>query len=235
MKKKRLLVAILMCMLFLSNKAYSQENTTPRLNYTGSLAIGYNRGFGIQTSLTAYNFGKSFPVELRLGLGLTFLNPGNADDARRIFVNDATNGVPEKSGRSFDFRLDFMFPKTIFGNSTSFVVLGPRFSTYRGHFDFVDGNEVFDVTSTQWGVGIALENHFRMTDKLSLFLNYGVDGYIPSTLTGHDSAYSPDNSNVNPKDNNRNDGNPFQYKDANKAIYQPFIMPRVLIGLDLKL
>jgi hypothetical protein len=235
MNKKKLLAGLALLLLSIGSSVYGQEKDKIPLKYSAGIATGYNRGFGIQTNITASDFGKNFPVNLRLGVGLCLLNPGNAADARRLFINNATNGVPEKNGRSFDFRLDFMFPKTIFGNSNSYVVVGPRFSTFRGHFNYVDGNEVFDVTSKQWGVGLGLENHFRMTEKLSLFLTYGVDCYLPSTLTGHDTAYSPDNDNINPEENNQNDNNPFNYKDANKAIYQPFIMPRVMIGLNFNL
>jgi len=235
MKMKGLLAGIAVFILFIGINVNGQEANKSQMKYLAGIVTGYNRGFGVQTTLTAYNFGSSFPIDLRFGIGLTLLNPGNAADARKIFINNATNGVPEKNGRSFDFRLDFLFPKTIFGNSNSFIVAGPRFSTFTGHFDYVDGNEVFDVTSSQWGLGIGLENHFKMTEKLSLFLTYGVDGYLPSTLTGHDTSYNPDNNNVNPEENNQNDNNPFNYKDANKAIAQPFIMPRFMIGLDIKL
>jgi hypothetical protein len=232
---KRLLAGITLLMISLGSTVYGQEKDKNPLKYTAGIGTGYNRGFGVQTYLSAYNFGSGFPVELRVGIGLTLLNPGNAADARRIFINNATNGVPEKSGRSFDFRFDFLFPKTVFGNDNSYVVVGPRFSTFRGHFDYVDGNEVFDVTSDQWGIGIGLENHFKLTEKLSLFLAYGVDGYLPSTLSGHDTSYSPDNDNVNAEENNQNNDAPFKYKDANKAIKQPFIMPRFLIGLNFNL
>jgi hypothetical protein len=235
MNMKRLLAGITLLMISLGSAICGQEKDKSPLKYTVGIVTGYNRGFGVQTNLSAYNFGPGFPVSLRLGIGLTLLNPGNAADARRIFINNATNGVPEKNGRSFDFRFDFLFPKTVFGNDNSYVVVGPRYSTFRGHFDYVDGNEVFDVTSQQWGFGIGLENHFKLTQKLSLFLTYGVDGYLPSTLTGHDTSYSPDNDNVNAEDNNQNDNAPFKYKDANKAIKQPFIMPRFMIGLNFNL
>jgi hypothetical protein len=235
MATKKLLAGIALLLLSISTTVYSQEKEKSPLKYTLGIVTGYNRGFGVATNLTASNFGPSFPVKLRLGLGFTLLDPGNAADARRIFINNATNGVPEKNGRSFDLRLDFMFPKTIFGNSNSYVAIGPRFSTFRGHFDYVDGNEVFDVTSSQWGLGIEFENNFKLTQKLSLFLTYGVDGYLPSTLTGHDTSYSPNNDNVNAEENNQNNDAPFRYKDANKAIRQPFIMPRVMIGLNFNL
>jgi hypothetical protein len=235
MKLKPLLAGSALLMISLGSTIYGQVTDKSPLKYSAGIITGYNRGFGIQTNITAYNFGKSFPIDIRFGIGLTLLNPGNAADARRIFINNATNGVPEKNGRSFDFRFDFLFPKTIFGNNNSYLVVGPRFSTFRGHFDYVDGNEVFDVTSSQWGIGLGLENHFKMTEKLSLFLTYGLDGYLPGTLTGHDTSYSPDNDNVNPEENNQNDNNPFKYKDANKAINQPFLMPRFMIGFNLKL
>jgi len=232
---KRLLAVITMLALSVGILVSGQEKDKSPLKYSTGIVTGYNRGFGVQTYLTAYNFGKSFPIDLRFGIGLTLMNPGNAADARRIFINNATNGVPEKNGRSFDFRLDFLFPKTIFGNSNSFLVLGPRFSTFRGHFDYVDGNEVFDVTSYQWGLGLGLENHFKMTEKLSLFLTYGFDAYLPAPLTGHDTSYTPSNDNINAEENNQNDNAPFTYKDANKAINQPFLMPRIMIGLNINL
>jgi hypothetical protein len=235
MNVKRLLAGIALVLISLGSISYGQEKEKSPLKYNAGIITGYNRGFGIQTNLTAYNFGPSFPVRLRIGVGLSLLNPGNAADARRVFINNATNGVPEKNGRSFDFRFDFLFPKTIFGNNNSYIILGPRFSTFKGHFNYVDGNEVFDVISQQWGIGIGIENQFKMTNKLSLVLTYGLDFYAPSTLTGHDTSYSPDNDNVNPEKNNQNDNNPFNYKDANKAIYQPVFMPRFMIGLNFNL
>ena len=232
---KVILAGIALIMISLGSTAYAQDQDKTPLKYSAGLNTGYNRGFGIQTNLTAYNFRPTFPVKLRFGIGLSLIDPGNAADARRIFINNATNGVPEKNGRSFDLRLDFMFPKTIFGDKNSYIFFGPRFSTFRGHFDYVDGNEVFDVTSTQWGAGAGIENQFKLTQKLSLVLNYGLDIYLPGTLTGHDTSYSPDNNNINAEDNNRNNDNPFTYKDADKAIRQPFIMPHFMIGVNFNL
>lgn len=63
----------------------------------------------------------------------------------------------------------------------------------------------------------------------------GLDYFFNSTLTGHDTSYSPDNDNVNARDDNANDNIEFTYKDADKAIKQPNFMPRVLIGLVYKL
>jgi hypothetical protein len=231
MKTKKVFAAFALLFLISASTSYAQDKASGSIRFSGGLMTGYYRGYSIQTNFTAYDFLKEFPFELRFGIGLTFLNPGYAADARRIFINDATNGVPEKKGRSFDYRLDFLMHKSIFGISHSYLVFGPRYSSFKGNFKYVGGNEDFDVTSRQWGVGANLENHFKMMQKLDLVLGYGLDFYFPSRLTGHDTSYSPDNDNVNPRNDNQTDV-PFVYKDANKAIKQPMFMPRVMIGVN---
>ena len=200
--------------------------------FSAGLMAGYNRGLGFQGNLSLQS---GFPFDLRVGVGYAFLNPGNSADARRIFINNATNGTPEKSGRSIDYRLDFLFAKSIFGLKNSYLVLGPRGSSFKGTFKYIGGNEEFDVISHQWGLGLGMENHVTMTQKLSLVVVVGLDYYLPSTLHGHDTSYSPDNDNVNPRNDNENDDTPFTYKDANAAIYQPAFMPYAMIGLNVKL
>jgi len=230
-RKIVLLSAALVCLILSGTNVSGQQKAASQLKFTGSLLTGYNRGFGILGNVTAMNFDTDFPLRFRFGIGLNFLNPGNAIEARKIFVNNATNGTPEKSGHSFDYKLDFMIPKTVFGVEYSYFTFGPRFSTFVGDFKYVGGNEDFEVRSHQWGVGGSFENHFKMMKNLELVLNYGVDLYLPATMSGHDSSYSPDNDNINPKDNNQNNDLPFKYRDANRAIYQPFIMPHILIGV----
>jgi len=223
-----LLTLLLICMGLNSS---GQEKKNEKIIFTPGVNIGYNRGFGLQANITASNFAKEFPFDLRLGIGYSFINPGDALDARRIFINNNTNGVPEKKGRSLDIRLDFLAGKTIFGINPSYLVFGPRFSTFKGNFVYVGGNEDFDVTSHQWGVGIGIEHHFKMSENFSLVMSYGADYYIPSTLTGHDTSYSPDNDNRNPKRDNQNNDVYFIYKDANEAIKQPGFMPRLMLGV----
>jgi hypothetical protein len=213
---------------------YGQEQGSA-IKLKPGILIGYNRGFGIQTNLTAYNFSKDFPFELRAGIGYTALNPGNAADVRRIYINNATNGVPEKKGRSYDFRLDFLINTSVFNLNHACFVIGPRFSTYKGDFKYVGGNEDFEIKSKQWGLGGGLESHLTMTRKLNLIIALGLDYYFPSTLTGHDTSYSPDNDNVNAQNDNQNGDVPFTYKEANKATNQPALMPRAMIGIEFNL
>jgi len=234
--KERIPAAIMVLIIScFSYKASSQEGTINQLKYSGEVLTGYNRGLGFQTNVTASNFAPEFPFKLRFGLGYTFLNPGDALDARRIFINNNTNGTPEKHGRSIDLRLDLLVSKTVFNINHSYLVFGPRFSAFKGDFKYVGGNEDFEVKSHQWGIGAGIENHFKMAQNMDLVIAYGLDFYIPSTLTGHDTSYSPDNDNVNPTRDNRNDDVYFIYRDANRAIRQPEFMPYLLFGVSFGL
>jgi len=229
-----MIVAVLSVLLICSGSfTYGQEKVKGPSTISAGILTGYNRGYGVQGNLTLHN--NQLPFELRVGVGYTLLNPGRAMDARRIFINNNTNGTPEKTGRSVDYRFDFLFPKSIFGLKHSYLIIGPRGSSFKGNFAYIGGNEEFDVVSRQWGAGVGIETHFNMSHNLLLVIATGLDYYLPSTLHGHDTSYSPDNDNVNPRNDNENDDVPFTYKDANKAIYQPAFMPFAMIGLTLNL
>ncbi|CAH8283736.1 hypothetical protein EV196_102585 [Mariniflexile fucanivorans] len=200
-------------------------------DFSVGISTGYNRGLGFQISLTALKPLETLPVQMRLGIGITSLNPGNSADARRIFINNATNGVPEEKARAFDYRFDFMFDSNVLNLENSKLVFGPRYSSFKANFKYVGGNEDFDVTSKQFGVGLGLESQFKMNRKLNLIAAVGLDYFFNNTLKGHDTSYSPDDDNVNPRNDNANDNVEFTYKEANKAIKQPSLMPRVFIGV----
>ena len=226
-------IALSILLVGIAYTSLGQEQAKSPSKISAGVLTGYNRGYGLQANLTLHN--NHLPFELRVGVGYSFINPGKVWDARRIFINNNTNGTPEKTGRSIDYRLDFLIPKSIFGLSHSYIILGPRGSSFKGNFAYIGGNEEFDITSQQWGAGLGLETHFKMAQKLNLVIAAGLDYYLPSTLHGHDTSYSPDNDNVNTRNDNENDDVPFTYKDANKAIYQPGIMPFAMIGLTVNL
>jgi hypothetical protein len=190
---------------------------------------GYNGGLGFQPQFTIYNLTKDVTMHLRFAVGYTFMNAGDALEARRIFINNNTNGTPEKSATNLDFRMDFLLPVTLLNNS--YINFGPRYSSYKADYKFIGGNEFFDVTSHQWGLGAGLGNFFKINDSLLLEISAGADYYLPSTLTGHDTSYSPDNENINPRNDNQNNNEPFTYEDADSAINQPSIMPRLMLGV----
>ncbi len=203
--------------------------------FHGTLSTGYNRGFGLRAAVSNQHLSPDLKFGLRLAAGWTMLDPGNALDARRIFINNNTNGTPEKKGHAWDIRLDFMKPRPVFGISHSFFVFGPRFSSFVGDFNYVGGNEDFEVRSKQWGAGAGFEHHFHLSPKLDLAVEYGVDLYAPSRLYGHDTSYSPWGDHVNPNNDNENDDREFRYWDADRAIRQPEIMPHLMVGLEFAL
>jgi len=188
------------------------------------LALGYGKGVTVQASGMASNFARNFPLGVEFSVGWETVAAGKAVDARRIFVNEATNGTPESSGSMWVFRLDLLYKVPFSGPKATFLYGGVRRSYFDGTFSYVGGNEEFDVTSLQWGFGVGAKTYFEITNKLDLSLNIGVDGFLNGTMHGHDSTYSPDNSNVNPKEK-------FTYTDASKAVYTPRIAPIVTFGI----
>ncbi len=190
--------------------------------------IGYNNGGSVQANLTVADFAAGFPLQARLGVGYTRVEPGSAAEARAIFINDATNGTPEKQGHVWDGRLDFLYPFGLFNLERLFLLAGPRYAQFTGNFKYVGGNEDFDVRSNSWGLGFGLEGHFPVRGRTSLVITTGYDYYPSATLSGHDTSYSPDGDDVNPR-------RTFTYADADKAIDQPTHVVRVMFGLSFGL
>ena len=194
----------------------------PRLS--GELDLGYYGGLGFHASGMIDNFAQGFPLAFRVGIGYASVEPGKAADARRIFINDATNGAPEKSGRMWDYRFDLLLPVKVLQMKQAYLYGGPRYTRFTGNFKYVGGNEDFDVTSNQWGFGVGVVSFFPMTTTLDLALTAGIDYYGDAKLTGHDTSYSPDGDDANPR-------NDYTYDDADEAIEQPQVEPRVMLGI----
>jgi hypothetical protein len=194
--------------------------------YFGVLA-GYYNGGGFQLNAMFAKFAENFPMNARFGFGYSSVEPGSAAEARQIFINNATNGIPEEQGRLWSFNLDLMYPFKFAGLQRNFLSAGPRYARYTGNFKYIGGNEDFDVTSNSWGLGAGLESHFAMGTKIDLVLTAGYDDYPTTTLSGHDTQYSPDGDNVNPRED-------FTYSDADAAIDQPKGVPRLMFGINYR-
>ena len=213
-------------LLFISSAVNAQPTSTAfdfRPYFSGGLQAGYSGGLGFQANLTMSNFAQEFPFSMRFAAEYVFVNPGDPLDARKIFINDNTNGTPEKDGHTFDLRMDFMMPVKILTNNTS-VFFGPRYSFFTGNFNFIGGNEFFSVTSNQFGLGGGLETAFRMSYRMTFVLSGGVDYYFANNLAGHDTQYSPDGEDINPRN--------YTYEDADTAINQPKLEFRIMTGIN---
>lgn len=197
----------------------------PGPHFSAGILAGYNAGTGIQFNGRLSDFAAGFPLGVKLGVGYATGEPGKATDARRIFINNATNGVPEESAHSWDFRLDFEYPVKLFHLKRAYLVGGPRYTRFLANFKFVGGNEDFDVKTNTWGVGVGLETMFAISSRVDLVFNGGYDYFPKATLTGHDTSYSPDGDDVNPRED-------YTYSDADKAINQPKHEFRLLAGFS---
>jgi len=190
--------------------------------FYGGLVFGYNGGFGGQLNFTMTSFKSGFPLSLRFGFGYIIFDPGKPADARKIFINDATNGTPEENGYIWDLRFDVMI--LVNGLYKSNIYLCPRFSMFTANFNFVDGNENFDIMSNQFGLGGEIETQFLLVLNLYLAVGGGADYFFQNSLKGHDTVYSPDGDNVNPRQD-------YTYDDADNAVNQPKLLGR-LIGIN---
>lgn len=207
---------LLLVLLLISTKTQAADfSLTPM--------VGYSGGLEFQLSVTTSNFAQGFPFKAKFGIGRISLQPGHALQARRIFINDARNGIPEKKGWIWDYRLDLLFKLL----KRTYIYGGVRYARFTGNFNFVGGNEDFDVISNQWGLGGGLESHFRMSSRIDLVVCPGVDYFLQSELSGHDTAYSPNGESRNPRKG-------YTYNDADEAIHQPKLMLRMLVGIKYR-
>lgn len=212
--------------IFITSSITLSQNAPPNSlvpKFYGGMVFGYNGGFGGQLNFSMTSFQSGFPLSIRIGLGYTNVDPGRPADARKIFINDATNGTPEENGYIWDLRLDLMVPVNLLYKSN--IYIGPRYSMFTGNFNFVDGNENFDITSNQFGLGGGIETQFLLVPNLYLVIGGGADYFFQNTLKGHDTSYSPDGDDVNPRED-------FTYDDADKAINQPKILGRFMLGIN---
>lgn len=190
----------------------------------GSFLIGYKSGIDLRASAGVANFAMGFPLALEFAISYARVDAGDPFPARKVFIADATNGTPEKSGVTWDLRMDFLYPFRVSGVKAISVFAGPRFSMFDAGFHYVGANEEFDVTSNQWGLGFGMKGQFAVSNRVDLTLSAGLDNYFAAPLHGHDTTYTPDDQNVNPKEN-------FTYKDASKVVNAPRLQAVMLIGL----
>jgi hypothetical protein len=213
-------IAILTIVFFsVSLTAFSQWSNSPGPNLSYGLSVGYDIGMPIQGHFLVSDLAEGFPLAFRFTINYSlFWDAGIPDQARHVFINENNNGVPDKSASRWSFGLDFMHRINILSLKDAFFFAGIRHSRFTGTFDFIGGDELFDVHANQWGLGTGVDSYFRMGSRVDLLISIGAEYYFPSTLEGHDAAYSPDGEYVNRRQN-------YTYNDADHAINQPKLLP----------
>ncbi len=197
-------------------------------DFSASALTGYKGGLAFRTSATLSNFAQGFPLGIEFGVGHTRMDPGKPAEARKVFINDATNGTPEESGWAWDFRLDFLYQLKILGMNNAHAYVGVRRSLFTGNFKYIGGNEDFDVTSNQWGWGAGMKAIFPMGKHVGFTLTAGFDHYPDGALNAHDTSYSPDGESVNPRQG-------YDFKKADDAVNQPKFQGILMAGITLTL
>jgi hypothetical protein len=214
-------------LLALSLAAFASPAGAAMQTATG-LSVGLNGGLGAEGSITAYDFAQGFPFSARFGVSLLSVDAGDAILARQVFVNNATNGSPEKAAHRWDMRVDLRHQIRGGRFHGAWGYFGPRLSLFRATYNYAGGNETFDAITNQWGFGAGIETLYPMGSAVDLAISAGLDGYANADIIGHDSTYSPSNANVNPKET-------FGYADANQAVNQPRLSPRFMVGITRSL
>jgi len=194
---------------------------------TLGLGVGATAGLGVQADVTFSQFTRNSPLSLRFSTAYSTRDAGSALDTRRVFINDNTNGTPTESADTWQLRLDLLIPVAKLGQSPVNLGAGVRKTWFTATFDFVGGNEKYDIVSDPWGVGVYLDTSLEMSDRWSFLIQVGVDYFFKSRIEGHDTAYEPDGDDVNPR-------NDYTWDDANDSVNQPYeFEPFGLIGLRL--
>ncbi len=217
-----LIIGVLSALLLVNNG----EAKSPM--FWGSVRGGWQAGTGIEVSLTYRLPSRQLPVDLRFALARSKRNPGNALDARHVFINNNSNGVPQKSGSVWLVQLDFLIRTKWRWLPDMQWYIGPRYMWFNGDFKFIGGNEFFNVVCDQWGVGGGVQSRLPLSRKLNLVITAGLNYFPPATLIGHDTSYSPDGEIINGRED-------YTYQDADAAINQPKLEPTVLIGVEVPL
>jgi hypothetical protein len=195
---------------------------------SAGVEFGATAGFGARADLTLHDFTRDLPLSLRVGLGYAGHDAGDALAARRVFINNNTNGTPVEAGHTWQMRLDLVHPLTRVGKVPVNLGVGVRKAWFTGTFDYVGGNEKFDVTCRPWGLGLLLDTAFAVGERADFTLAVGVDRYFGSTLEGHDTAYSPDGTVVNQTED-------YTWDAADDAINQPTWEAIAVLGVRWRL
>ena len=195
--------------------------------FTGGLQVGYYDGMSVHGSITFDNISDAFPLGLRFGYGVTWSNAGDALAARRVFIDNNTNGTARQHGKNSDLRFDVTHPVKVFKLQNTKAFGGVRWNDYTGYFEYIGGNETFDVNGNQWGVGGGLETAYALSPLVDLTFSVGLDYFFKSQLNGHDSYYWPDGTDTNGIGN-------YTYADADEAINQRDFDLRTLMGVSYK-
>ena len=191
------------------------------------LALGYYDDLGITLGLRMESENSQLPFYIQGRIGTTYqFEPGNAEDARKIFINDNQGGNIQEYGQSWLFAIDLGWrihqkDDMLFEINASGIL-----NQYNAHFAFIGNNESFTVKTRALGIGLGGNMKIGLSDsRSSLILKGGVEFFPKTRIDAHGSYfYTPDDTDDKPR-------NDYSYSDADDAINQPFFRPYLMVGI----
>jgi hypothetical protein len=194
---------------------------------------GYYNGPSVAGTIGVANIFEKVPLSAEISLGYSWTPAGDGTLARKVFINQDTGGDndAQSSGGVLDFTINALYPlNENYGPIKFYVFGGPRIEHYDVRWDYVGGDEDFDIVSWVYGLGGGLRGVMPLGKKINAVLQLGIDYFPRTAIYGHDATYYPDNSNVN----GRNDGAGYNYTyaDAENATTVPHLRPRVMAGIQ---
>ncbi len=194
---------------------------------------GYYDGPSVSGTFGLADIFQTVPVGAEIELGYSWTRTGDAALARDVFINQADNGDEDAqaSGGVLDLGLNATYPLNQSYGPVKFSVYGgPRYSRWDMRYEYVGGNEDFDVVAHSWGLGGGVRGVMPLGKNFSAVMQLGLDYYFPTSIYGHDATYYPNNSNINAR--NDGAGYTYTYADATNATTVPRLRPRVMIGIQ---
>lgn len=191
------------------------------------VALGYYEDLGVTLGLRLEDFDSQLPFYIQSRIGTTYqFDPGNAEDARKIFINDNQGGNIQEYGQSFLLALDFGWK--VYQKDSIRVEMSASglMNHYNAHFSFIGNNESFTVSTTALGVGLGCGLRIGLAESRTSFILKGGVEYFPSSrIDAHGTYYyTPDNNDDKPR-------NDYSYDDAKESINQPIFRPYVQVGV----
>ena len=191
------------------------------------LAVGYYNDLGVTLGLRVEDSASEFPFFLQTRIGAVYqFEPGNAEDARKIFINDTQGGNIQEYGLSYMVALDFGWKILVKESFQLELHASGLLNHYEAHYAFIGNNEAFTVKATTLGIGIGAGLRVGFSDsRTSLIVKGGLEFFPKSRIDSHGTFfYTPDGKD----DKTRND---YTYEDADESINQPDFRPYVQIGI----
>ncbi|MDC7223176.1 MAG: hypothetical protein PQJ60_05500 [Spirochaetales bacterium] len=190
------------------------------------VTAGYYGDAGVTLALRLEEESSRSPFFVQARGGYIYQSdPGNAAEARKIFINDNSGGNVEKYGESYLAALDLGWKWKSLDKVSVELTLSGLWNYYLAHFSYIGDNEAFTVTTKPFGVGAGAALRMPLSHSRSSLLVKGGAEYFPkTTLNAHGTYYyTPDGED----DETRED---YTYEDADDAVNQPHFRFYLQIG-----